>query len=421
MKLNYLFDLIKREKFQFGTILCFVLPPIGMLFLFLLSFVTLYKNWKDKQYVSFSLVSLFFLCLLISTVCAAYQMENVSLLVSSMMVLGYWGLYLRVRKNGSRIHFQKYKWIIIFGGIYNCLIGWSLKWISVNPVLGLLLGIKQLGETDNSRLFGSSYNSNFAMYLLLVAIAFMLAEMNAAIWKKKYLFLSWQIPLLLVLSYGVITTGSRAGYVTMIILYMLFFLRLNKIIFITMTTLLLFQIKRIYELMPRNDNVLFSTQGRENIWTNSIYLWKEHFLFGTTPLGFQEEYFKFFNDNIVHAHNLFIGFFAEFGIVGGIAFLILLCTTAYKALTLFFYKENINGLLDYFLLSLPIIVLTGILDEPTFSPQIALPTIILLGYWDKYTTNFSFAFLAFPAVKLKKLNKMHSGYPNVRLNTKKIN
>lgn len=415
--MKYLVNLIKKEKFQFGTILCFVLPPIGILFLFLLSFATLYKIWRDKR-LSFSLGSFFFLCLLLSTVCAAYQMENVSLLLGSLLVLGYWGLYVHVRENGSRINFHKYKWIIIFGGLYNCLIGWSIKWISVYPVIGLLMGTKQLGEADNSRLFGSSYNSNFAMYLLLVAIAFLLAEIHAAIRKKKYRFLSWQIQMLLVISYGVITTGSRAGYASMFILYMLFFLRFNKIIFIAITTLFLFQFKRIYALMPRNDNVLFSTQGRENIWTNSIELWKQHFLFGTTPFGFQEAYFKFFNDDMIHAHNLFIGFFAEYGVVGGIAFLILFCTTAYKAITLFFFKENKNGLLDYFLLSLPIIVLTGILDEPTFSPQIALPTIILLSYWDNYTRNFSFAFLAFPAVKLKKLNKMKSAYPKVRYDTK---
>ena len=41
-------------------------------------------------------------------------------------------------------------------------------------------------------------------------------------------------------------------------------------------------------------------------------------------------------------------------------------------------------LIEYFLLSLPIMVLTGVLDEPTFSPQIGLLSIMLLSYWDQY-------------------------------------
>ena len=43
---------------------------------------------------------------------------------------------------------------------------------------------------------------------------------------------------------------------------------------------------------------------------------------------------------------------------------------------------------EYFLLSLPIIVLTGMLDEPTFSPQIALLSIMLLSYWDQYVKKY---------------------------------
>lgn len=395
-------DIMKREKLLFGLILCFVLPPIGILFLFIIGFLSFYKSWRGKQHLSFSLASLFFLCLLISTVFAAYQMENLALFVSSLMVIGYWGLYTFIRNNGSMVHFHQYKWIIIFGGIYNCLIGWLLNSMDVNPILGFLTGTIQLGESDHSRLFGSSYNSNFAMYLILIAIAFLFGEIQIRLRNKNYNFLYWQILMVLVLSYGVFTTGSRAGYATLIILYLLFFFRLNKWVFVTIAGLLLVLAKQVYMLMPRKDIIDISANVRENIWTNSIDLWKQHFFFGTTPLGFRGEYFKFFNDDMIHAHNLFIGFFVEYGIIGGIAFLTVFSITGYKAISLFFSKKHSNELLEYFLLSLPIIVLTGILDEPTFSPQIALPTIVLLSYWGRYTRNFSLAFLPFPAAKLKK-------------------
>ncbi|NRD80076.1 O-antigen ligase family protein [Bacillus sp. BRMEA1] len=399
---------IKNGKFQIGMILCFLLPPVGILLLFLFGLGAIYEGWKDRKSFSFSFVSMVFFLLLVSTVCASFQMENASLLIGSLMVLGYWGLYLFVRKNGTRMDFHTFKWIIIFGGIYNCIVGWTIHWITINPLVGFLTGTTQLGEADNSRLFGSSYNSNFTMYLLLVAIAFMLAEINAVIRKKTVRPLYWQIPLLLILIFGVFSTGSRAGYISMIIVFMLFFLRLNKIVFMSVSTMFIVLFKKIYELMPRNDNVLYSTYGRENIWSNSIELWKQHFLFGTTPLGFRSEYFKLFNDDMVHAHNLFIGFFAEYGIVGGIALLILLFSTTYKFIILLFLKNRNKGLFNYFLFSLPIIVLTGILDEPTFSPQIALLTVILLSYWKLYTSQYSVAFLN---VKLKKFKKMPSGVP----------
>lgn len=413
--MRLIFEQIKKYKLQIGMILCFVLPPVGILTLFLLSFITLYKRWRDRRKLSFSFASLFFLCLFIATVGAVIQLRDISLFVGSLMVLGYWGLYLSVMDNGSLNNFRDFKWIVIWGGIYNCFIGWVLKSTSINPILGVLTGRELLGDKDHSRLFGSSYNANFTMYLLLLAIAFILAEIHNSIRMKKFSLLSWKIPLLLILSYGVLDTGSRAGYTTMIILYFLFFWRVNKIIFFSITGLVLFQIKWLYELMPRKDLVNLSAQVRESIWTNALELWKQNFLFGTTPLGFRGQYLKVFNSDMIHAHNIFIGFFAEFGLLGGLAFLILLSTMIYKSVTLFFCKQKKTGILDFFLFSLPIVILTGILDEPTFSPQIALFTIILLSYWDKYTKNFAFSFSAFPAVKkLRKLNKIDTDYHKVQ-------
>lgn len=418
--MSLIFERIKTRKLQIGTLLCFVLPPIGILVLFILSVNTLYKNWKGRKQISFSFMSVFFLCLLISTVGAAIQMGNLFLLVGSLMILGYWGLYLRVMEKGSVDNFHDFKWIVIIGGVYNCFIGWMPKWTLENPALKFLTGTLRMGEKADGRLFGSSYNSNFTMYLLLLAIAFLLAEILTNIRKKNVRCLSWQILLLLVLSYGVIATGSRAGYTVMFVIYLLFFFRLNKVLFIMVAAVLLIEIKNVFAFMPRKDLVTFSAQFRQKIWANSIEIWHQHFLFGTTPLGFQGQYQKFFNDDMVHAHNIFIGFFAEYGLLGGIAFLVLLCTFIYKSVPLFFYKENTQGLLHYFLLSLPIIVFTGILDEPTFSPQIALPTIILLGYWNKYVGKFAFSFHTLPIVKLKKQQKGDSGYPDMPYNSKRI-
>jgi O-antigen ligase len=406
---------LKTKIFEVSTILCFLLPPLGILLLFILSFVTIYKTWKDQRHLYFSLVSIFFLCLFISTIGAATQMKNISFLIDSLMILGYWGLYIRIMSNGNKDNFRYYRWIMIFGGIYNCLVGSITKWFALSPVIGFLTGTRLFGEITPkgySRLIGSAYNPNFTMYLLLIAVALIFAEMLTNIRKKQLIALIWQLPILLVLSYGIIDTGSRAGYLAMICIYFLFFIRINKIIFITCSIFILSLSKQLFELMPRSELVNQSTIGRERIWMNTFELWKHHSIFGMTPLGFKNEYFNFFKQDMPHAHNILIGFFAEYGILGGVAFLTLLCTTLYKYVPLFYYKEKNNELLDSFLLSLPIIVLTGILDEPTFSPQITLLTIILLGYWNKYATKFTFPSLVFSTIKLKKIQKRNTSYEN---------
>ena len=43
---------------------------------------------------------------------------------------------------------------------------------------------------------------------------------------------------------------------------------------------------------------------------------------------------------VPHAHNIFIGFFAEYGVIGGIAFLILLGATLYNIINLIIYNDK---------------------------------------------------------------------------------
>lgn len=403
----------KTKIFEISVGLCFLLPPVGILFLFVLSFSTIYHTLKARKRLNFSLPFILFLCLFIATVGAVFQMKNLTLLVGSMMVLGYWGLYQRVISNGSEENFRRYRWIVILGGVYNCLIGFAGKSLITHPVIGFLTGTLLFGGTpsvDYSRLIGSAYNPNFTMYLLLLSMAFVFAEMLIYFRKKQYPVLALLIPILLILSVGVIATGSRAGYFTMVCIYILFFMRINKVIFITTSVILLGSIKPLFDLMPRTASLDQSYQVREQIWINSLELWGHHPLFGTTPLGFRQAYIDLFAQDVPHAHDIFIGFFAEYGILGGIPFLIFVCTTVYKCVNLFFYRENNNGLLDYFLLSLPIIIFTGVLDEPIFSPQIALLTIVLLGYWEVYSNRFAFSYLVLPAVRLKEIQGRNSSY-----------
>lgn len=383
-------NLVKNKSFELSTILCFLLPPIGIFLLFTLSFFAIFRLWKVKQF-NFSIVSFFFMCLFISTVGATIQMKNLFLLMDSMMILGYWGIYLRIATNSSLDRFRDFKWIMIFGGLYNCVIGWAYQWLHMPPILELLMGTKLFADAtykNYGRLIGSAYNPNFTMHLLLIATALLFAEILKNIRNRQWRSVSWQVPLLLVLSNGVWATGSRAGFFAMICIYFLFFLRLNKVIFLLSTVLTFLLSNPLSQFIPRSDSIDGSFEVRIDIWRKSIELWREHFLFGTTPHGFKNEFSNLFNQEVPHAHDIFIGFFAEFGFIGGIAFIILLCVTIYNLVNLFLYKNKNDQYLEYFLFSLPIIVLTGVLDEPTFSPQIAMLTIILVSYWDQYLKKY---------------------------------
>lgn len=378
--------MVKTKIFQIGTILCFVLPPVGMLILLILSFITIFQTWKKKRF-NYSLLSFFFMCLFISTIGAVVQMKNLILLIDTIMILVYWGIYLRISSTNSNETFSFFKWTMIFGGLYNCIIGWVYQGMTMHPILEFLTGTKLFADMipqNYTRLIGSSYNPNFTMYLLLIAVALLFAEILSTLRKRHWKHVSWQIPLLLVLSNGVVSTGSRAGFIIMICIYLLFFLRLNAIFFFVGAAVTILLSNRLLQLMPRNDSIDDSFNVREGIWKNAIELWNEHFLFGTTPHGFKSAYAKLFPDAVPHSHNLFIGFFAEFGIIGGVAFLIVLGVTLLNLVQLLIFNNKKDSLLEYFLLSLPIMVLTGILDEPTFSPQIGLLSIMLLSHWDQY-------------------------------------
>jgi O-antigen ligase len=400
-----LVEVFTQKSIEISLVLCFLLPPVGILFLFIMSLKTLYKNLKDNRGFSLSVSSFFFLCLFIATVGAAIQSLNSVFFIASVMVIGYWGLYLRIVSEEISNQFKQYRWILIFGGIYNCLIGWISKWFAISPIVGFLSGTQLYGgpaPKGDSRLLGAAYNPNFTVYLILIALAFLLAKLLIVVRNKRWSLVALFIPAVLLLSKGVIDTGSRAGFLAMICVYFLFLLRLNKFIFLFGSIFMLVQTKWLFEIMPRNELVDHSFKLRKQIWEYSYELWQKHIVFGTTPFGFKQEFNNYMYQiyenvphaltNIPHAHNTLIGFFAEYGALGGIAFLLLLSANMYKAAQLFFGKQNNKAIPEHFLFCIPILAVTGIFDEPVYSPQIAIITIMLLGNWDKYTKQFTFAY-----------------------------
>lgn len=388
----------KFTVLELRLLLCFLLPPLGIFLLLLSGLHTIYKRWREKKRFVFSLSSCFFLCLFISTIGAAILMKEISYLSITVMILGYWGLYLRIMETERNLLFRHFRLIMIFGGVYSCLIGWISKWWTFPPAVGYLTGTVLFGNTnlqDYSRLIGCEYNPNFTVYILLFANSFLLADLLTSLRNKRFANLVWQLPILFLLSYGIFQTGSRAGFTAMILIYLLFILRLNRTIFIFSTIFVLTLSKWLLHLMPRYEATTQAVQIREAIWKSGYEIWKDHSIFGVTPLGFSQESLKHFNLFEPHAHNMLIGMFAEYGTLGGLAFLIVIFVNGLKCIHVFFSIPSKKSLFESFLLGLPIIILTGVFDEPLFSPQIGILTVILLACWDRYTKRMHVA-LVYP-------------------------
>ncbi|QKE74491.1 O-antigen ligase family protein [Arthrobacter citreus] len=376
-----------------SILLCFLLPPLGMLLLLVIGLQTLYTHWFINKRFIYSISSYFFLCLLISTLGAALLDRNGLYLLVSILILGYWGLYCRILGSERSQLFQRFRLIIIFGGVYSCVIGWISKWLVFPKAIDYLLGTVLFWDARPihfNRLIGCAYNPNFNVYILLIAISFLFGSLLASIRKKHYKCLAWQLPIQLLLSYGVFLTGSRAGFATMISIYLLFIFRLNRVLFFTCSFIGLIFYKFLIYIMPRADSVIQASQKRVDIWKNSYNIWENHPFFGVTPIGFGREYFMQYNQYIPHAHNILLGMFAEYGTLGGLAFLILASVNIAKCIHLFFFKLNKKSLVNSFILGLPIILFTGIFDEPIFSPQIGFLTVVFLGCWDHYSKRIQY-------------------------------
>ncbi|MGG3466069.1 hypothetical protein ABES02_00570 [Neobacillus pocheonensis] len=150
-------SLRKLSTLELSLILCFLLPPLGIFLLLLSGLQTISKYWKEKKRFVFSLSSSFFLCLFISTIGAAISMKEISYLNISVMILGYWGLHVRILETEKHQLLHHFRLIMIFGGVYNCVIGWVSQWWTFPPALGYLTGTVPLGlgHFDFNRLVGS--------------------------------------------------------------------------------------------------------------------------------------------------------------------------------------------------------------------------------------------------------------------------
>lgn len=379
--------------FEIGMFLCFVLPPVGILLLLILGCRHLQLVWQEGKRITIT-PGLFLLgCLFISSIGAALLNQEYSYFLISALLLSYIGLYLKMKSIGVQKTFSSLKWITILGGVYFYALYPVQDFLMKNMFVSYLTGTALVGQTEiqqnYERLMGAAYNPNLSVALLLFGLTFLLGECLKSIRSASYSRLALYAAVACMLVHAIYLTGSKAGFGILIIIFTLFIFRWNRLYAMFLVFIIAINIHLIFEWMPRKARLFASADMRKVIWERSFHLWQENSLFGTTPIGFYREYLHLYHDNIPHAHNMVLGMFAEYGSLGGMALLIVISIHVYKMLSLYLSKRTNKVHLDTYLLSLPIILLTGVFDYVLYSPQVALIAIILLASWEKYTARLS--------------------------------
>ncbi|PKR83663.1 O-antigen ligase family protein [Heyndrickxia camelliae] len=385
---NFIFYYFREQPLAAALALLFVLPPIGILYMLTIGAIELYRVIKGTREIPFDMVTVLFSIIFLSTIGAAIQQQQWSYLSVSLGIVGYYGVYLFSMNQRKFTQLQHFSWVIILGGVYQFLFGtvsmllFQTGWS--NELFGYLTGSELLGFLSHKRLYGSAYNPNYSAFLLVFAMGFLLAELLKTMKAKVYKKVALYCILLVFIVVGVIDTGSRSGFGVMLFLFGIFLFRLSWKLTLLTASFALANGFWLYHFIPRSYDILKNLETRIFIWKNSIALIKEYPSFGLTPLGFPTEYLIQTGHHAAHAHNIFLAFFTDFGILAGVVFIAITIIVMYQFLKLLKYNHS-KSIFDWFLFSLPILGLTGILDFPLSSPQIALPVIILVSKWQQYT------------------------------------
>ncbi|TGA96593.1 O-antigen ligase domain-containing protein [Sporolactobacillus shoreae] len=374
----------KKRPVEYGFALLFILPPLGMAVLAWYGCMEWVSIVRRRSRISKDPVSILFILIVLASVGATIRNGQVSDLLSTAMLIAYYGVYLYLLNNPGRLRLARYLWITILGGAYlyfsDQFFSLVSRFVPIPQSVAFMTGHLLMGFYRHDRLFGSAYNPNYACYLLILALSLLLVELLRSIKLRSVQKITAELLLLPILIYAIYETGSRAGFVIMALLLMLFTFNWNKKLFTAAAILAAACAPFIFNLMPRTDSAGFSMQQRLNIWENSVLILKDHPLFGTTTLGFPDAYYRLTGHMIAHAHNLFLSIFVSSGIVCGLFFIGLLIS---GSISLIRSLKKKKGYLrtTLFFFSLPTIIAYGLLDFTLSSPQVMLVVIALVSFW----------------------------------------
>ncbi|CAM3194295.1 O-antigen ligase family protein [Sporolactobacillus spathodeae] len=379
---------IKKQPLVWAFVLIYVLPPVGMAWLLAFGVMHVIHMLKSKEKWTFDPVGMLFMLTAIAAAGSALTSWKLLNFLSVPMIAAFYGIYLYLFHHIERLRLRRYLWVVIFGGLYEVISDKVFAvinhFIKIPDVISFFTGNLLLGFTKYDRLFGSAYNPNYACYLLILSLSFLLVEILRVIRLRNTQAVRRMLLMLVVIDFGIYQTGSRAGFIIMLVLHLMFLLLYNKWAFAGFTGLTVLLLPFIFHWMPRSSSTEMSFSTRLDIWKNSIYVFWQHPLFGATPLGFPDAYEQFASSSQSHPHNLFLAVFASSGVICGLFFTALILLSAYYLIRSFIQDKRHRYRATLFLFALPTIIEYGIMDFTLSSPQVMLVVLALSAFWINY-------------------------------------
>ncbi|MDP4087396.1 MAG: O-antigen ligase family protein [Bacillota bacterium] len=385
--MNIVINFMREQPIMAGLALLIFLPPIGIFYMFFLGGKEIFRNIKARKGIPFDFITVLFLIMFLSSIGSALQQQHLIYLLVSITIVLFYGVYLLALTQNMSTQINYFSWIFIFGGVYQYIFGLLNRVLFIkgwsNSIVGYLTGSHLLGFLGHNRLYGSAYNPNYSAFLLVFALGFLLVKLLKTIRCKTFKQLLLYIPLLILIILGINATGSRSGFGVILVLFGIFLLRLSLRFTILTITLICINGYWLFQIFPRSHEIISNFGTRMYIWKNSIDLIMQYPQFGLNPIGFPEKYFAQTGHHAAHAHNIFLAFFTDFGIIAGMVFVGFSIVILFNIIKLLKYNGS-KVFFEWFLFSIPILGLTGLLDFPLSSPQIALPALILVSKWQQY-------------------------------------
>jgi putative inorganic carbon (hco3(-)) transporter len=185
-------------------------------------------------------------------------------------------------------------------------------------------------QTDSEvRSIGTTGNSNLtaAMLICFALMSIYASSILKKRWQKLAAFGSFFI-----YCGAIWCTGSRGAWVGLVIgLIVQIWMTGHRLRTVTITLFLLSLVFTFPQIIPRKDSLSYTIHDRFYIWKSSWEVFRENWLLGTLPLHFKQVIYAKTGLEIYHAHNIFLGFATEYGIVGLTLFCVLLFVTIRRA------------------------------------------------------------------------------------------
>jgi O-antigen ligase len=381
-----------KNPLAIAILIVIIFPPLGVVWFMCVGWFTLIRRLIKGTWFPKSSSTIFFLgialCASVSLL-SIQEMSSLFYIPVPILILGYYGVYLHVFDEIGEIKeaFNSYAVSLILGGLYIFLFSKAIIWFHINfsSPFNYLMGRALLGTPATARLYGSTFNPNFAAYLILVMIGLVLAYLLKAFKNHSYKLIVLLAVILGLGGFAIYDTGSRSAFIVMFVLILLALTRLNWKAGLAVIVMVSIGINSLVRFIPRKNIIDLSYDERVIIWKNSFKIFAAHPVFGVSPSGFSVLYTQLTNKYVPHPHDIFIAFLTEYGVVGEVVFLLFSgVLTGYflKMVLVKTYRQLFCS--EAFLLTLPIIFFTGLLDHPLFSPQVALPTVILVAFFHRY-------------------------------------